>query len=253
MMRFGGNPGKETVVAPDAAIELRGVAHSLAGREVLRGIDLTLTERRIGLVGRNGSGKSTLARVLAGLIAPDSGAVTIGGTDVARDRRAALRLIGVLFQNPDHQIIFPTVAEELAFGLKQLCQSRAEAAAGADAMLDRFGKRAWRERSVTELSQGQRHLLCLMAVLAMSPAVILLDEPFSGLDIPTTRQLRRMLDGVAPRVLQITHDPSALDGYDRVIWLDEGRVRADGPPEETLALYLAAMEEDADAGTDLFD
>ena len=236
-----------------AAIHLRDVACALNGRAVLSGVTLSLTERRIGLVGRNGSGKTTLARLMAGLIRPDAGTIRIDGVDVAADRRAAIRSVGILFQNPDHQIIFPTVEEELAFGLRQLGQSRDAARDGARVILARFGKAHWAPRATAELSQGQRHLVCLMAVLAMEPKVILLDEPFTGLDIPTTRQLRRHLADVAPSLVQITHDPGALAGYDRVIWLEDGTVRLDGPAAPVLAQFRAAMEEDGNAGADLLD
>ena len=238
---------------PGAAIELRDVACALNGRAVLSGVTLSLTERRIGLVGRNGSGKTTLARLMAGLIRPDAGTIRIDGVDVAADRRAAIRSVGILFQNPDHQIIFPTVEEELAFGLRQLGRGRDAARDGAQAILARFGKSHWAPRATAELSQGQRHLVCLMAVLAMEPKVIILDEPFTGLDIPTTRQLRRHLAGVTPSLVQITHDPAALAGYDRVIWLEGGTVRLDGPAAPTLAAFQAAMEEDGNAGADLLD
>ena len=239
--------------APGAAIHLRDVACTLNGRAVLSGVTLSLTERRIGVVGRNGSGKTTLARLMAGLIRPDAGTIRIDGVDVAADRRAAIRNVGILFQNPDHQIIFPTVEEELAFGLRQLGQSRDAARDGARVILARFGKAHWAPRATAELSQGQRHLVCLMAVLAMEPKVILLDEPFTGLDIPTTRQLRRHLADVAPSLVQITHDPGALAGYDRVIWLEDGTVRLDGPAAPVLAQFRAAMEDDGNAGADLLD
>jgi len=227
--------------AREICVELDGVSCTLGGRAVLSDLSLRCTERRIGIVGRNGSGKSTLARLLSGLIRPDAGVVRINGVDVAADRAGALRTVGILFQNPDHQIIFPTVSEELAFGLTQMGQTKADARVAALAMLTRFNCAHWADRAVAELSQGQRHLVCLMSVLAMQPAVLILDEPFSGLDIPTTRALRAVLDGIAPAILQITHDPGALDDYDRVIWLEAGSVRTDGLPSEVLAEYLSVM------------
>jgi biotin transport system ATP-binding protein len=143
------------------------------------------------------------------------------------------------------------VEEELAFGLSQLGQRKAEAGAGAQSMLARFGRSDWAGRSVATLSQGQRHLVCLMAVLAMRPAVLVLDEPFSGLDIPTTWRLRAYLNQLAPAIIQITHDPRALGGYDRVLWLEQGRVVADGAPATVLPAFEAAMQaagaRDADA------
>ena len=218
-------------------------------------MSLTLAERRVGIVGRNGSGKSTLARVMTGLVGPDSGEVRVMGVDVGSDRRAAIRTIGILFQNPDHQIIFPTVGEEMAFGLRQQGRSKAEAAVAVRAMLARFGKADWEERSVEALSQGQKHLVCLMSVLVLEPALIVLDEPFTGLDIPTTRALQRHLHDLAPMLVHITHDVTALDGYDRVIWIEGGQVHRDGPAKAVLAEYLDAMtgEDAALAGAGLSD
>ncbi|WP_292291245.1 ABC transporter ATP-binding protein [Marivita sp.] len=230
---------------------LKGVSVRFGAREVLRDLTLALDSRRVGIVGRNGSGKTTLARLIAGLIAPDAGRVTVAGVDVCTDRKAAIRTVGILFQNPDHQIIFPTVEEELAFGLRQLGQPKAEAREGAHAMLARFGREDWAERAVDGLSQGQRHLVCLMAVLAMEPRVIVLDEPFAGLDIPTIRALRSYLEALPVTLIQVSHDISALQSYERVIWLEGGQVAADGPAGETLARYLAAMQEVDDADADL--
>lgn len=237
--------------AADGSIEITGVTCCFGSRVALRDLTLTLSERRIGIIGRNGSGKTTLARLVAGLIAPDAGTLHVGGVDVHADRKAAIRKVGILFQNPDHQIIFPTVEEELAFGLRQLGQTKSDARKGAHAMLARFGRGNWHDRSVDSLSQGQRHLVCLMAVLAMQPSVILLDEPFSGLDIPTTRALRGYLDSLPAMLVHVTHDPTAISGYDRAIWLDDGRVAGDGPVAEVLERYLAAMEGAGDADADL--
>ncbi len=102
----------------DFAIRLDDLGYEAGGRPVLSGITLHSSARRIGVVGRNGSGKSTLARLLAGLLEPSSGQVRISGHDIFRDRRAALETVGILFQNPEHQIIFPRIAEEIAFGLR---------------------------------------------------------------------------------------------------------------------------------------
>ena len=120
-----------------SGIELRGVAYAMAGKAILSDIDLHLTEARIGIVGRNGSGKTSLMRVMAGLVAPSVGTVLVAGQDPARNRKAMLTEVGILFQNPDHQILFPTVGEELAFGLTQMGQTDKEARAQARAALER--------------------------------------------------------------------------------------------------------------------
>lgn len=232
-------------MAQTGEIRLERAGYAVPGRQILAPLSLALRERRIGIVGRNGSGKSTLARLMAGLIAPSEGRVLAGGAELHSDRRAALDRVGILFQNPDHQIIFPTCGEEVAFGLAQ--QGRKDAEAGARAALEAFGKGHWWARPVSALSQGQRHLLCLIAVLAMAPETLILDEPFAGLDIPTTRALHRVLAARPERLVLISHDPAALAGFDRVIWIEAGRIEADGAAGEVLARFTAAMEAEAEA------
>src|SRR5690606_21103958 len=106
----------------------------------------------------------------------DRGRVRVEGADPFADRKAALRNLGILFQNPDHQILFPTVEEELAFGLVQQGMSQAKALERARRTLADEGRSHWAQAPVSTLSQGQRHYLCLLAVLLMQPRTILLDE-----------------------------------------------------------------------------
>lgn len=227
--------------APPVSIHLDAVTWQANGREVLCDVSIQAHSSRIGVVGRNGSGKSTLARLMAGLLRPNRGRLSIDGIDPARDRKAALRTLGILFQNPEHQIIFPTVCEEIAFGLRQLGQSRDQAGDEVRRILARFDRAHWHDAPVSALSQGQKHLVCMMAVLAMRPRLLILDEPFAGLDIPTRRQLQRQLDRAGVAVVHISHDPADLDGYDRLFWLDRGRIAAQGPASEVLPRFTAEM------------
>ena len=238
-----------------SGIEIQDAAVALGGKRVLSGLSLHLTERRVGILGRNGSGKSTLLRLMAGLIAPSEGRVRVAGLDPARDRKAVLAEIGILFQNPDHQILFPTVTEELAFGLIQMGQTRAEAEGRARAALAAEGRAHWETAPTHRLSQGQRQMLCLMAVLLMAPRTLLLDEPFAGLDLPTQVRLARRFDQLPQRVVTISHDPAAVAGCDRVIWLEAGRIRADGAAAPVIADFTAEMARigATDADTDLTD
>ena len=225
----------------DFAIRLEGLGYEAGGRPVLSGLTLQSSARRIGVVGRNGSCKSTLARLIAGLLAPSAGTVRIHGHDPYRDRRAALATVGILFQNPEHQIIFPRVAEEIAFGLRQQGLDKVQAAARVDAVLRAFDKPHWRDAPISALSQGQKHLVCMMAVLAMRPKLLILDEPYAGLDIPTRRQLARHLHRAETRLLHISHEPGDLEACDELFWLDRGRIVAQGAPAELLPAFTAEM------------
>lgn len=232
------------------AIRLNGVGFSVGGKVILDGITAELSERRIGIVGRNGSGKSTLLRLIAGLIAPTSGDIRVCGIDPARDRKAMLSTIGILFQNPDHQILFPTVEEELGFGLLQMGRTKTEARDAVDVLLASEARSHWARASTSTLSQGQRHYLNLLSILLMNPPIILLDEPYAGLDLPTQIRLTRRLAALPQQLITISHDPNAVSACDRVLWLEDGRISRDGDATEVAAAFLASMidlgERDAD-------
>lgn len=240
---------------PAPGISLSHVSLTLAGKPILTGITATLTEPRIGIIGRNGSGKTTLLRLIAGLIAPTTGSIRLGDTDPFQDRKATLAALGILFQNPDHQILFPTVEEEVAFGLRQQGHSDGDARRMARETLANHGRSHWAKAATHTLSHGQRHYLCLMAVLAMAPATILLDEPLAGLDLPTQARLKRAFDALPQRLVTITHDPATVAGYDRILWLESGRLHMDAPPAAVLPAFHAAMQTmgAADADTNLPD
>ncbi|TXR53851.1 energy-coupling factor ABC transporter ATP-binding protein [Reinekea thalattae] len=225
------------------AIRLDQVCLEVEGKQVINQLSLQTNVRRLGVIGRNGSGKSTLSRLLSGLIDTTAGELEVAGFNPFKDRRAALRQIGLLFQNPEHQIIFPTVLEEVTFGLRQLGQDKTLATNNALQVLAAFGKSHWQDAHCSALSQGQKHLVCLMAIVAMQPNLIILDEPFAGLDIPTKRQLQRYLDSFAGSLIHISHDPDDLHGYDQLLWLEAGQVAALGEPDEVMPRYLAAMHE----------
>lgn len=222
---------------------MTNVSYRLDGKQILNDLGLAVRERRVGIVGRNGSGKTTFARILAGLVKPTSGSVKVMDVDVASDRKAALSTVGILFQNPDHQIIFPTVQEEMAFGLLQQGLPKQGASDRVAQILRAFGKTHWADAAIHGLSQGQKQLVCLMSIVAMAPKVIILDEPFSGLDLPTRAQLSRYLETVSATVVHISHEPANLQSYERVIWLEGGAIRMDGDAKVTLAAFTKRMGE----------
>ena len=220
-------------------IDLENVTLSRGATTVFDGLTLSLAERRIGLIGDNGAGKSSLFRLICGLDAARDGAVSVCGHDVVRERAALPALVGLMFQNPDDQIIFPTVAEELAFSLSPSGVSRKEARARARDFLASRGLAAWADRAVEGLSQGQRQHVCLLALLIAAPRVLLLDEPFASLDLPGQASLAADIDATDQQVVVSTHVLAHVRHFERVIWLERGRVRGDGPGETVCAAYEA--------------
>ncbi len=225
------------VQAHASGIILEHVSLQRGSASVLHDISLNMSERRIGLIGDNGSGKSSLARLLNGLLKPQHGGVHVFGHDALVTPKALPGLVGLIFQNPDHQIIFPTVCEELAFGPEQNSMARKAARAHALEFLRAQGHADWANRPVQELSEGQKQLVCILAVLIMEPRLLIFDEPFSNLDLSTRYQMCDLIDTLPQQVIMISHDLEILDGYDRVIWLEQGRVRMDGKPEDVLDAY----------------
>jgi biotin transport system ATP-binding protein len=193
------------------------------------------------VVGANGSGKSTLARLLNGLVVPTSGRVLVDGRDTRRDGAAVRRRVGFVFTDPDAQIVMPTVAEDVAFSLRRHRLPRAELQDRVAAVLDRFGLAGHAEHPAHLLSGGQKQLLALASVLVTEPSVLVCDEPTTLLDARNARLVTDLLAGLPQRVVLVTHQLEQLDGFDRVLVVDAGRVVADAAPATALAAYRALV------------
>jgi biotin transport system ATP-binding protein len=218
-----------------------GVHHQFGDRVVLNGIDLRLTEQRIGIVGANGSGKSTLARMINGLIEPTSGSVTVDGMDTVRQGREVRKRVGFIFTDPDNQIVMPTVAEDVAFSLRKYGLSQFEIDDRVNLILDRFGLAGHAEHPTHLLSGGQKQLLALAAVLIRRPAVIIADEPTTLLDLRNARIVADLLASLPEQVVLVTHHLHLIADFDRVLLVEGGRIVADGSPPEAIAHYEAML------------
>ena len=222
-------------------ISLAQVTLVLGRSIVLHAVSLLLDTHRIGLIGDNGAGKSSLFRLICGLDQPQSGHVHV--PKLQADDSAPF--VGMMFQNSDEQIIFPTVEEELALSLRHLRLSRAEAQAKVRTWLAARGLADWAPRAIGSLSQGQRQHVCWLALLIGGHHTLLLDEPFSSLDLPGQALLRQEI-AVAPQQIMVsTHVLDHVRHFERVIWLDHGRVRADGLGAKVCAQYEADVAERA--------
>jgi biotin transport system ATP-binding protein len=222
-------------------IEIRDVSHRFEERTVLHDLTLSLSERRIAVVGANGSGKSTFARLLNGLVVPSSGSVLVDGLDTKAKGREVRRRVGFVFQNPDNQIVYPIVEEDLAFGLRNIGISGAELKERIDAELARFGLTHLRNQSAHLLSGGEKQLLAIAGVLVMRPSCIVFDEPTTMLDYRNKRMIARFVSDLEQQVIMVTHDLDLIMDYDRVIVFDEGRVMADDRPGPATQTYIQRM------------
>jgi biotin transport system ATP-binding protein len=229
------------VADPTRGVELRAVGHVYGDRLVLADIDLHLTERRIGIVGANGSGKSTFARLLNGLVVPTTGSVLVDGLDTRAHVREVRRRVGFVFQDPDAQIVYPTVAEDVAYGLENQGVPAAERAVRVAEVLERYGLAGHADHPAHLLSGGQKQLLAIAGVLVMRPARIVFDEPTTLLDLVNTRRVAQLVEDLEQQVVVVTHDLDLLHGFDRVLVIDDGRVVTDGPPDSSVSAYRALM------------
>lgn len=210
---------------------------------VFAGLHLQLHEARIGLIGFNGAGKTSLLRMLAGLDVPQQGRIVRQGETLHSAERghAPSRRVGLMFQNPDDQIIFPTVQEELQLSWRSAHpgSSRAQAAQAVADFLQQRGLAHWAERAVGSLSQGQRQWVCWLAMRVAQPEVLLLDEPYASLDLPGQLRLAADIAACPQQVLVSTHVLDYVRDYPRVLWLEQGQVRADGPGDQVCTAYEA--------------
>jgi energy-coupling factor transport system ATP-binding protein len=227
-------------------LRVRGLRHTYAldsGVQIdaLDGIDLDIAAGEfVALVGPNGSGKSTLAHHLNGLLLPSAGEVRVAGMLTSADQHKwrIRQRVGIVFQNPDYQLVASTVEEDVAFALENQgvppdeMRQRVDAALRAVGLLDRAN------RPPHMLSGGQRQLVAIAGVLAVQPACIVLDEPTSMLD-PAGRQcvldtIRRINDEQGTTVVLITQSMDEAATADRVVVMHEGRIVAQGPPAVTM-------------------
>jgi len=224
-------------------VVLDQVSHRIGDRLVLDRIDLTLTERRVGVVGLNGSGKSTLARLLDGLVLPTSGRVLVGGLDTRRQAAQVRRRVGFVFTDPDAQIVMPTAGEDVAFSLRRSGLGRDELRQRVERILADHGLAGRGDAPAHLLSGGEKQLLALAAVLATEPSLLVCDEPTTLLDARNARRITSLLAGLPQSVLLVTHHLDTVRDFDRVLVVHEGRVVADDTPAAALAAYRRLIED----------
>ena len=243
-------------VAAGAEVPVRLAHMTLRYGDSLALDDVTLEVcrgERVCVLGANGSGKSTLASVICGLLAPDEGdvelaghAVCTGGVPDLAAYRDARRQLGLVFQNPDDQIVTSVVADDVAFGPENLGVPRAQIATRVARELRRVAMEKYAHADPSRLSGGQRQRVCIAGALAMEPAVLVLDEPSSLLDVRGRAAIMRVMGRLAAAgatLVHVTHFMDEALAADRVIVMQHGRVALEGTPDEVFATKNAQVIE----------
>ncbi len=222
-------------------IEARDLSFAYSPEEpqVINNLNLTIEKGSfVAILGHNGCGKSTLAKLFCGILLPASGSVTVDGMDTANEEKSfeIRKKCGMIFQNPDNQLVASIVEEDIAFAPENLGLPREEIRARVDSALETVGMSDYIRHATYKLSGGQKQRIAIAGVLAMSPECIIFDEATSMLD-PNGRKeitaaMKRLNREMGITVVTITHYMNEAVEADRIVIMNEGEIIADGTPKE---------------------
>ena len=229
-------------------IKLDGVSFGYADPEteqktkIFDNLSLSIEEGSfVAVLGHNGSGKSTLSRLLNGMILPDEGTVTVDGLSTADEQNMLdiRRTVGLVFQNPDNQIVSTIVEEDVAFGPENLGVERGEIISRVEKSLKAVGMLEYRRHATTKLSGGQKQRIAIAGILAMNPRCLVLDEATAMLDPRGRGEIisiaKRLNKEQGMTVVMITHYMDEALDTDRCIVMESGKIILDGKPSEVFA------------------
>jgi len=221
-------------------IEIKNLHHRYPdGTYALKGIDLTVSRGEFLLIcGANGSGKTTLLRIMSGLLKSTDGSIYINGLNPVKDSHKVRQIVGMVFQDPDSQIVGETVREDVAFGPENLGLSLMEVNERVDWAIEKMGLQGLSEKPCYLLSGGEKRRLAIAGVMAMKPEVILFDEPFTHLDYPGIQEVLKYMTRLHQEghtLIVTTHDIEKVIAHiDRIAIIQKGEIKASGPPDRLL-------------------
>ena len=221
-------------------LSLENVSYSYEqGKKVLKDVNLVVNQGEyVAIIGHNGSGKSTLTKLFNGLFVPETGKVTVDGY-TSSDKKALFDIrksVGVVFQNPDNQLVASIVEDDVAFGPENIGVKREEISKRIDFALNAVGMQSFRKASPTRLSGGQKQRIAIAGVLALLPKVLILDESTAMLDPAGRKEILEVVkklnreQGVT--VITVTHYMDEVVNADRVVVLSKGEIALSGTPRE---------------------
>ncbi len=219
-----------------------GFGYDQTSNKVINKLDLEIQKGTFtAIIGHNGSGKSTLAKLLCGILMPTSGKVLIGGLDTSDEKNASdiRKICGMVFQNPDNQIVASIVEEDVAFAPENLGIDPAEIRRRVDDALKTVGMTEYAHHPAHKLSGGQKQRVAIAGILAMQPECIVFDEATAMLDPVGRREINAVMRDICKQkgitVITITHYMNEAADADRVIVLDHGALMLDGTPREVFS------------------
>lgn len=223
-----------------AAIDIKNLNYRYpdAERPALHDVSLTIAQGEwVAIIGHNGSGKSTLAKNINGLLAPESGQVTVAGLPLTEENVWKIReKVGIVFQNPDNQFVGATVQDDVAFGLENRAVPRPEMVTRVHDALAQVNMLEFATREPARLSGGQKQRVAIAGIIAQRPDIIILDEATSMLDPAGRSEVLALIQALQARsemtVVSITHDVDEAASADRVVLLNDGEIVEQGTPAE---------------------
>lgn len=223
-------------------IELKSVSYAYGASKnkyAVSGLSLTVKQGEfVAIIGHNGSGKSTLAKLLNGLLVPTEGEVLVDGIDTRDNDKIfdVRKTVGVVFQNPDNQMVATIIEDDIAFGPENLGLKREEIGERVEYALKSVGMEEYRKRDPFKLSGGQKQRIAIAGVLAIKPRVLVLDESTAMLDPPSRDEIMNVVEKLRKEngmtVITITHFMEEARCADRIIVMGDGKKLLEGTPRE---------------------
>lgn len=225
-------------------IKAENVHFSYGDKEILKGVSLDIKEGEfISILGHNGSGKSTFAKLINGILTTKVGKITVDGLDVSNEDNLfdIRKLVGMVFQNPDNQIVSAIVEEDVAFAPENLGVEPTEIRKRVDESLKAVNMYDYRLHAPSQLSGGQKQRVAIAGIIAMRPKYIVLDEPTAMLD-PSGRAevlqtIKKLKEDFGITIILITHYMEEAVQSDRVVVIDDGKILLDGTPKDVFSYY----------------
>ena len=225
-------------------IKAENVHFSYGDKEILKGVSLDIKEGEfISILGHNGSGKSTFAKLINGILTTKVGKITVDGLDVSNEDNLfdIRKLVGMVFQNPDNQIVSAIVEEDVAFAPENLGVEPTEIRKRVDESLKAVNMYDYRLHAPSQLSGGQKQRVAIAGIIAMRPKYIVLDEPTAMLDpsgrVEVLQTIKKLKEDFGITIILITHYMEEAVQSDRVVVIDDGKILLDGTPKDVFSYY----------------